>query len=104
MKKHPAIEQLIEIMKTPDWSTFCPERNRMELLNNWEKRWLVDVTYSQSVVSTKYLTSEYDDIIKLQLTQKLAEDLAEDCTIFSKESKNISAKMCAFRRKEKTRE
>lgn len=100
---HPAIKQLYEIIKMEDWSTFCPERKRQEELDRWTREWIAEVEYSQSVVSTDYLTSEYNDIIKIKLAQSLAEDLAEDCTIYTTNNKNISAKICAFRRKEKVR-
>lgn len=103
MKQHPAIKELYNIIKVEDWSSFCPEKTRKELLDKWVKAWVVDVEFSQSVVSTDYLTSEYNDIIKVKLAQSLAEDLAEDCTIYTTADKNISAKMCAFRRKEKIR-
>lgn len=100
---HPAIKQLYEIIKTEDWSSFCPERSRKEQLDKWVRSWIMDVEFTQAVVSTDYLTSEYNDIIKVRLAQSLAEDLAEDCTIYKTADKNISAKMCAFRRKEKVR-
>ena len=100
---HPAIKALYDIIKTEDWTTFQPEKTRKEQLDRWVKNWVVDVEYSQAVVSTGYLTSEYNDIIRYKLTQSMAEELAEECTIFKTEDKNISAKMCAFRRKEKSR-
>ena len=101
--KHPAIKALYDIIKIEDWNVFCPERSRKEALEKWEKAWLIDVEFSQAVVSTKYLTSEYDDLIKIKLAQSLAEDLAENCTSFSTADKKISAQISAFRRKEKTR-
>lgn len=101
-KLHPAIKQLVDIIKEEDWSTFCPEKKRQEMLDDWIKQWIVDVEFSQSVVSTQYLTSEYNDIIKYKLAESLAQDLAEDCVSYGTEDKKISAKMCAFRRKPKT--
>lgn len=100
---HPAIKALYAIIKTEDWSSFCPEKTREEELDKWIKAWIVDVEFSQSVVSTNYLSSEYNDIIKTKLAQSLAEDLSESCTIYKTENKKISAAMCALRRKEKIR-
>lgn len=101
--QHPAIKELYSIINEEDWSSFCPEKVRKEKLDKWIKSWIVDVEFSQSVVSTNYLTSEYNDIIKYKLTQSLSEDLAETCTIFKTEDKQITAKISAIRRKEKIR-
>jgi hypothetical protein len=72
-------------------------------LDKWCKNWVVDLEYSQAVVDTKYLTGEYNDIIKYKLAQTIAEDLSEECTQYNIEDKKISAQVCAFRRKEKSR-
>lgn len=101
--KHPAIKELYDIIKVEDWSSFNPEKTRQELLERWERSWIVDVEFSQAVVNTNYLTSEYNDIIKLKLAQSLAEDLSESCTLYKTENKKVTAQMCALRRKEKVR-
>lgn len=99
--QHPAIKELYRLIRTPDWSNFYPEKDRQALLDQWVEKWIVDVKFSQSVVSTDYLTSEYNDIIRYKLAESLAQDLAEECTLYKTENKNISAELCAFRRKEK---
>lgn len=98
---HPAIIELYTIIKEEDWSSFCPEKRRQEMLEKWVRNWIIDVQFSQAVVSTNYLTSEYNDIIRLKLAQSLAEELAEDCTLYSSEDTKITAKMCAIRRRAK---
>lgn len=106
MKKdslHPALEALYEIAKIEDWTSFAPDKMRTEAINRWIRAWVVDVEFSQAVVSTEYLSSEYNDLIKIKLAQELAEDLSETCTHYKTEDKSISASMCAFRRKEKVR-
>jgi hypothetical protein len=100
-KPHPALTELYEIIKAEDWSSFCPEKLRQEKLDKWCRDWVVDVEFTQAVVSTEYLSSEYHDIIKYKLAQSLAEDLAEDCTQFTMADCSINAKMMAFRRKAK---
>lgn len=101
MMKHDALTELRAIIKITDWSSFCPEKLREELLEDWVKRWLIELEHSQSVVSTKYLDSEYSDIIKLKLAQAQAEDLAENCISYKTADKRITANMVSFRRKEK---
>lgn len=99
--KHQALIELRAILKLPDWAPFCPEKLREEQLDNWISRWIIELEHSQSIVSTKYLDSEYSDLIKLKLAQAQAEDLAEDCISFSTADKKITASMCAIRRRGK---
>ncbi len=99
--KHEALIQLRALIKVADWSSFCPEKLREELLEDWINRWIAEAEYTQAVVSTKYLDSEYSDIIKIKLAQSLAEDLTEDCIGFKTQDKRITASLCAFRRKER---
>lgn len=101
MKKHQALIELRAILRLPDWSNFCPEKLREEKFEEWIERWIIDVEYSQAVVSTKYLDSEYSDVIKLKLGQSLGEELTEDCVGFKTQDKKITASMCALRRKGK---
>lgn len=99
--KHDALNELRALIKIPDWSEFCPEKLRQELLEDWIGRWIADVEFSQDVVSTNYLTSEYSDLIKIKLAQSLAEDLAEEAVTYKTHDKRITASMCALRRKSK---
>lgn len=99
--KHEALTELRNILKLPDWSSFCPEKLREQQLEDWIKRWITNAEFTQAVVNTKYLDSEYSDIIKTKLAQSLAEDLAENCVTYKTADKKITASMIAFRRKEK---
>lgn len=100
--KHEALKELRDLIKLPDWNTVCPEKNRLEQLEYWFDRWIVEAEYSQSVVDTKYLTSEFNDVIKLKLAQSLGEEsLAENCISYKTQEKKITASMCSLRRKAK---
>lgn len=99
--KHEALKELLSILKTPDWTDFCPEKVREEKLHMWIEKWIVEEEFTQDVVNTKYLTSEYNDLIKVKLAQSMAEDLAEDCVTYNTSNKKVTATMCAFRRKAK---
>lgn len=101
MKNHQALIELRAILRLPDWTTFCPEKLREEQFEDWCNRWVIDVEFTQAVVNTKYLDSEYSDVIKTKLGQSLGEDLTEECVSFKTQDKRITASMCALRRKEK---
>lgn len=99
--KHPAINELYDIIKLEDWSTFCPEKTRLEKLDRWVRNWIDNVEYKQTITDTKYLSSEYMDIIKTHLTENLAEELAENCVVFQTEKKEVRANLIALRKKGK---
>jgi hypothetical protein len=99
--KHPAIKELYEIIKKEDWTSFCPEKNRAELLEKWEQKWLANVDSTQLIMDKKYLTSDYSDMIKEKMAQNLAEQLTEECVQFNITDRSIKAQMLGIRRKER---
>lgn len=96
--KHPAIKELQTIIKEKDWTEFCPEKTRAELLEQWIAKWLIEVEQSQSVVDAKYLNSEQSDFVKYRMGQVLGEALTEECVHFSTNARKISATMVGLRR------
>lgn len=96
--KHPAIKELYNILKTPDWTNFCPEKDREILLNEWVDKWLIEVEQSQLVVDSKYLDSEHLDFVKYRMGQVLGEALTDECVSFSTKSRKVSATMVGLRR------
>ena len=77
-----AIQELYELLRLKDWSDYYPEKNRVQALDMWIEKWVVPVSYTQPVVDTKYLTSEFSDVIKTRITQNIVEDVVEDCVTF----------------------
>ena len=96
--KHPALIELYKLLETRDWTEFCPEKNRKELLDKWVEKWMVSVSTEQAVLHEKYLGSEYSDILKERMAQKLAEKLAEDCVNYTSKERKISAQMIGIKR------
>ncbi len=95
---HKALKELQEIIRTPDWSNFFPEKMRQQKLDAWVTKWLVEAEFSQDVVNKDYLTSEYQDLIKYKLSESLAHDLADSCVTFNTAEQKVSAAIVAFRR------
>lgn len=95
---HKALKELYDIIKITDWSPFYPEKLRQQKLDAWKQKWLVEVEFSQSVVSKAYLSSEYHDAIKYKLAESLSHDLAETCTTFNTEDQKVSASIVALKR------
>ena len=95
---HPAIKELYTIMKEQDWTSFCPEKKRAELLDKWVEKWIKEVEQSQLVVDTKYLNSEHSDFVKYRMGQVLGEQLTEECVNYKMEDKKITASMVGLKR------
>lgn len=99
MKNHEALRELRDLVKLPDSDEFHRYKLRSQQLEDWIDRWLVEVEFNQAVVDVRYLTSEFNDSIKLKLAQSIAEDIAENCATYVTSDRNISSTMLAFRRK-----
>lgn len=93
--KHVCVRELKDLVKVPD------DKLRTELLEEWMRRWLMEVEFFQDVVDSKYLTSEYSDLIKTKLAQNIAEDLVESCVEYKTQKRRVSGYMLACRRKAK---
>lgn len=98
-KDHPAVRELLQIIRERDWTEFCPEKNREILILEWIEKWFVNIDVSQNVVNTGNLTSEASDLLKVYLAQKMAEELAEECSLYSTKKHSIGVSMMALRRK-----
>lgn len=96
--KHPALTELYEIIKKEDWTEFCPEKNRKDLLDKWTEKWIIEVEQSQFVVDSKYLDSDSSDFIKYRMGQVLGEALTEECVNFKSAARKITASMVGLRR------
>lgn len=96
--KHPALKELYTLLQERDWTEFCPEKNRKDLLDKWVEKWIIEVEQSQLVVNPKYLNSEQSDFVKYRMGQVLGEALTEDCVNYKTEDKRITASMVGFRR------
>jgi hypothetical protein len=99
--KVKALEELLALFLSQDYSKYTPNEERKELLNGWISRWICEVEEDVLVLDRKFLTSENEDAIKYKLTEKLAEKLAEDCTTFETKDRKIGAKLLGIRRKPK---
>lgn len=102
-----ALSQLAEIIKIRDTeSAYNPELLRQQALEQWIGDWVVEVEEEQLVLDKAHLTSDNSDLCKWKLTEQLAEKVAEDCTVFSEESRGtkgtvLKAKLLGLRRKAK---
>lgn len=96
--KHPAVKELQQLIKIRDWTEFCPEKTRQEMLDQWIAKWLIAVEQSQPVVNTKSLSSEQMDFVKYRMGQVLGEALTEDCVNYKTTEQKVTASMVGLKR------
>lgn len=96
--KHPALEELKALLKERDWTEFCPEKTRQDLLDKWVEKWIIEVEQSQLVVDSKYLNSEASDFVRYRMGQILGEALTEECVTFKTTARKISGHLIGLRR------
>lgn len=99
--QHPAIAELYKLIQKKDWSEFYPEKIRQQMLDMWVEKWITSVEYSQSVVDTKYLSIEYNDVIKTKIAQSISDDLMEECVDYDIKDREILGEVTALRRERK---
>lgn len=93
MKRPKSIKELFAIIELDR------EIDRYHALQDWVDSWIEDVEAVQHVTARKYLTSEYEDILKAKLAETLALDLCESGINFDLNSKKIKANLSILRRK-----
>lgn len=92
------LKELYNIMKIQDWTSFNPEKDRVEALNKWISKWIVSVDQSQIVLNFNKLPVEHRDLVKYKLASDIAEHLAETCIEYKSEEHRINGTMMGLRR------
>lgn len=94
-----AIEELQKIVKMKDEKAFKYSETREKALRAWLFDWISQVEASQLVVNPKYISSEYDDVLKEQLTKNVLEQVTEEAVEFIKSKNKIESKLAVIRKK-----
>lgn len=90
------LKAIIEIKDDPQWQY---SKSRNKALNQWLDKWLAEIEVSQLVMNTKYMTSEFQDVIKEQLARNCQEQLAEEVIEYTTTNNKVQSKMLALRKK-----
>lgn len=87
---------IIEMRDDKQWKY---SESRKRAINKWLDTWLAEIEVSQLVMNTKYMTSEFQDVIKEQLARNCQEQLAEEVIEYTTTSNKVQSKMLALRKK-----
>jgi hypothetical protein len=79
-----------------------PLELRQELMNqidSWVYDWVSVLEGKTLVANTKYMDSEFRDVLLYNLGQNLSEQIIEDCTVITEKPNGIEAKGLIIRKK-----
>lgn len=86
---------LLNIMQEPDLT------KRVILMNDWWNSWILEIEQNQLVLDSRYLSSEFHDMLKTRLSEKMLEIITEDCVNYDVSTTNITSTLIAIRRRKK---
>jgi hypothetical protein len=94
-----AMKELMSLVSNNKEISLTARTKLLEALDIWRYEW-VDVIEAKTLVTdTKYLDSEYRDILLYNLGENLSETIIEDCAEITINKKNIEAKGLIIRKK-----
>jgi hypothetical protein len=96
-----AIKELYKIINTETDETEVGWSKRRRMLDQWVREWTTEVSKSQAVIDSKYLTTEYKDFLVYKMATDSAEDIVEECLEIDKDRNLIETKLTFIRKKPK---
>ena len=99
-----ALKELRKIVQMPDQKHWNCTEMRERALEEWIEKWLVELSYEQSVLSERYLTLDFEDFLKEHIGSKLTEQVMEEAVEITKEKTKLKGNMVCLRRKAKNLE
>ena len=94
-----ALKELRKIVQIPDQKHWNCTEMRERALEEWVSKWLETYEYEQTVLNTKYLTSDFEDFLKEHVGKKLLEQALETSVEISVENTKIKGNITCLRKK-----
>ena len=94
-----ALAQLRKIIQMPDQKHWHSTKMREHALEEWIYRWLLEVSYEQSVLNQKFMISEFEDLIKERVGKHLFDETMEEAVEITKGKNNMRGNLTCIRRK-----
>jgi hypothetical protein len=96
-----ALDQLRKIAQMTDQKHWRSTEMRERALEEWIESWLVEVSYEQSVLNQKFMTSDFEDLLKERVGKHLFDETMEEAVQITKGKNNIKGNLVCLRRKQK---
>ena len=93
MTNNKALKELYKVIELDR------EIDRYHALSEWIESWIETVSSTQSVISKKYLSTEFADMIKIRMAESMALDLCEVAMFINSTDREINSEMTVIRKK-----
>jgi hypothetical protein len=94
-----ALKELRKIAQMPDQKYWNATEMRERALEDWIERWIVVIEHEQTVLSKRYLTSDFEDFLKEHVGKKLTEKAMDQAIDITTEDTKIKGKLTCLKRK-----
>ena len=94
-----ALKELRKIAQMPDQKYWNATEMRERALEDWIERWIVVIEHEQTVLSKRYLTSDFEDFLKEHVGKKLTEKAMDQSIEITTEDTKIKGKLTCLKRK-----
>lgn len=92
-----AFEKLFNIMEIEGISGRNGVNARRQALREWIDDWVVEISFSQPVIKTKF-NAEEEDFLKYYLGYQLGEGLMDECVEIDSTNNVLNAKVLGIKR------
>jgi hypothetical protein len=94
-----ALKELRKIVQIPDQKHWNCMEMRERALEEWIDQWIVVLEHEQTVLNSRYLTTDFQDFLKEHVGKKLVEKAMEDAVDISMENTKIKGKLTCVKRR-----
>ncbi len=94
-----ALKELRKIAQMPDQKHWKATEMRERALEDWIEKWIIVIEHEQTVLSKRYLTSDFEDFLKEHVAKKLTEKAMDQAVDITTEDTKIKGKLTCLKRK-----
>jgi benzoyl-CoA reductase/2-hydroxyglutaryl-CoA dehydratase subunit BcrC/BadD/HgdB len=94
-----ALKELRKVVQIPDQKHWNCMEMRERALEEWVDKWIIVLEHEQTVLNSRYLTTDFQDFLKEHVGKKLTEKAMEDAIDITMENTKIKGKLTCLKRR-----
>jgi benzoyl-CoA reductase/2-hydroxyglutaryl-CoA dehydratase subunit BcrC/BadD/HgdB len=94
-----ALKELRKVVQIPDQKHWNCMEMRERALEEWIDKWIIVLEHEQTVLNSRYLTTDFQDFLKEHVGKKLTEKAMEDAIDITMENTKIKGKLACLKRR-----
>jgi benzoyl-CoA reductase/2-hydroxyglutaryl-CoA dehydratase subunit BcrC/BadD/HgdB len=94
-----ALKELRKVVQIPDQKHWNCMEMRERALEEWIDKWIIVLEHEQTVLNSRYLTTDFQDFLKEHVGKKLTEKAMEDAIDITMENTKIKGKLTCLKRR-----